>query len=256
VKSFFSRKNNAWRVLRRPERMLWLFDFDGTLAPIAKRPEQAVLPAKTKFLLRKLAQRYPRRVGVLSGRLLKHLKRKVGIPGLLYGGAHGFEVQGPHLRWAMPIPATRKRALQDLVRPWRRRLKEVPGLWMEDKKWTYCIHYGEVRSKDRAVTRRILERIGKETRAMGFKLQKGLQSVEIFSNAKWNKGQSVLWLKKRGRYTGVFYMGDDATDETVFRVLGPSDVGVRIGRSNASQADYYVKRQSQSVQLLQRILDL
>jgi trehalose-phosphatase len=256
VKYFFSRKNNARRVLRQPERMLWLFDFDGTLAPIAKRPEQAVLPANTKSLLRKLALRFPGRVGILSGRPLKHLKRKVGIPGILYGGVHGFEVQGPSLKWAFPIPSARKRHLKEIVRQWSRRLQEVPNLWMEDKKWTFCIHYGEVLPKNHAIAQRILEWICQEARAMRFTLQKGLKTIEIFSSAKWNKGRSALWLKKRSHRAGIFYMGDDSTDESVFRVLGPSDVGVRIGRSNSSRADYYLKRQSESVRLIQNIFNL
>jgi trehalose-6-phosphatase len=84
-------------------------------------------------------------------------------------------------------------------------------------------------------------------------VQEGLKAFEIFSDARWNKGQAALKLRRRYRARNIFYVGDDATDETVFRVLGRSDVGVHVGRG-PSQADYFMNRQSKITTLLQRIL--
>ena len=84
MKPLFSRWNDVRRVFKRPERALWIFDFDGTLVPIARHPEKVVLPMATRHLLKELAQRFPDRVGILSGRALKHLRRRVGIRKLIF----------------------------------------------------------------------------------------------------------------------------------------------------------------------------
>ena len=253
MKYLFSRQNDAMRVFRRPGRVLWLFDFDGTLCPIARRPEQVVLAPRTKRLLRILGNRFPGRFGVLSGRTLKTLRRSVGISNLLYAGVHGYEIQGPNGQTTFPDFSARMHRLQRFGKEWRRKLADIDGQWMENKKWSLCVHFGQVRRADQAAARRIVNDMRRDARRRGFGIQNGLQSVEILCSSKWNKGQGALWLKKRAQCSGIFYSGDDATDETVFRILKPTDLGVRVGRSESSRAQYYIKKQSESIQLLQRI---
>ena len=47
-------------------RLVVLLDYDGTLSPIAPRPEDAVLPAATRSTLQALAARWP--TAIISGR--------------------------------------------------------------------------------------------------------------------------------------------------------------------------------------------
>ena len=105
-------------------------------------------------------------------------------------------------------------------------------------------------SKMRAIIDDLCHRAG----AMGFKVQKGLKVIEFFSDARWNKGQAVRWLMRRLRAGRVFYAGDDVTDETVFRLLGRQDVGVRIGKKSHSRASYYVNGQKEAPAILERII--
>ncbi len=75
---------------RRPALFL---DYDGTLSPIAPRPELAILPEETRDLLRRLAARFP--VVILSGRGREDVAALVGLDGLAYAGSHGFDIAGP-----------------------------------------------------------------------------------------------------------------------------------------------------------------
>jgi trehalose-phosphatase len=256
VRYLFNRWDAARRALGRPETVLWLFDFDGTLAPIVKHPRDAIMRPGVRRLLRKLAQRFPGRVGVLSGRPLEQVRRKVGIPGLLYAGTQGFEIQGPRTRWTRLVSPRRIKQFKELISDLHRQLKGVRGLWIEDKKWTLCVHYRETRRDDRARVDSFLKTVRTSVRRAGFKTGEALQAMEIFSDTHWDKGQAAHWLTGRTRARRVFYAGDDATDESVFRVLRRSGVAVRIGRSATSHAAYYLKRQSESAKLLQRILNL
>jgi trehalose-6-phosphatase len=46
----------------------------------------------------------------------------------------------------------------------------------------------------------------------------------------------------KGKNDITIYLGDDITDEDVFRALGPRDISIRIGKSKSSYANYYIAR--------------
>ncbi|HEY9421471.1 MAG TPA: trehalose-phosphatase, partial [Thermoanaerobaculia bacterium] len=75
---------------RRPALFL---DYDGTLSPIAPRPEMATLPEPTREVLRRLAGEVP--VVIVSGRGREDVAALVGLDGLAYAGSHGFDIAGP-----------------------------------------------------------------------------------------------------------------------------------------------------------------
>jgi trehalose-phosphatase len=256
VKPLLGRWEDVRRVFHQPDKVLWIFDFDGTLASIARHPSMVVMPQGTRHLLRKLVKRFPDRVGILSGRPISKIRAKVGVHGLIYGGVHGFEIESRTIRWSYPLTTYRQQRLQRLASRIRRELAPIPGLWMEDKRWTLCLHYSEVKPKDRLRAKAILRGIHRRAQAAGFTVQEGLQSMEIFSDARWDKGQAIRWLKNRLHASGIFYAGDDTTDEAVFRTQGRSDVAVHVGRSGNSRAAYFVARRDVSPHLLQRILTL
>jgi trehalose 6-phosphate phosphatase len=92
-------------------RVLVVFDFDGTLAPIADRPEAARMTGRTRKLLARVARLYP--CAVISGRSRRDLLRRLRrIPVVAVAGSHGAEAHG----------AAESRP-HSLVRSWVRRLR-------------------------------------------------------------------------------------------------------------------------------------
>ena len=76
---------NVWPSVRarlfRNGRILLLFDYDGTLTPIAARPEDALLPEEARERLAALAA-HPRCIaGIVSGRSLDDLSVLADIDG-------------------------------------------------------------------------------------------------------------------------------------------------------------------------------
>src|SRR5688572_20757538 len=71
-----------------------LLDIDGTLAPIAPRPEQAKVPADTCKALEHLIDIPGAHVAVVTGRSVQDARRMVPLDGLGIIGNHGFEVLG------------------------------------------------------------------------------------------------------------------------------------------------------------------
>ena len=50
--------------------------------------------------------------------------------------------------------------------------------------------------------------------------------------------------------TGLFYIGDEETDETVFSLGGIVKMGVRVGRLDGSHAGFYLHDQTEVDELL------
>ena len=74
-----------------PERAAVLLDVDGTLAPIAARPEDAHVPEETRVELARLAARYAL-VACVSGRPRSEVERMVGVAKVAIVGEHGLEL--------------------------------------------------------------------------------------------------------------------------------------------------------------------
>jgi len=75
--------------------LVLLLDVDGTLAPIAPRPEDAEVPAATRRVLEALVARPGVHVVVVSGRSAADARRLVGVPGTWTIGNHGIETIVP-----------------------------------------------------------------------------------------------------------------------------------------------------------------
>ena len=58
-----------------------LLDYDGTLTPIVKHPDLAVIPPETKSVLERLSKRSDVFIAVVSGRGVENVKNMVGIDG-------------------------------------------------------------------------------------------------------------------------------------------------------------------------------
>ena len=80
--------------LARTERLLVALDFDGTLAPLVDRPEDARATDRSRAAIERLAAADDTRVAIVSGRALESLGEVASPPdGTLLSGSHGVELQ-------------------------------------------------------------------------------------------------------------------------------------------------------------------
>ena len=102
--------------IRTASHILLLSDYDGTLSPIASRPEEAILPPEVREQLYALTKKPAFRVGIISGRSLSEVKALVGIEGIYYAGNHGLEMEGPGLKFINPAAKATQAKLKDLAK--------------------------------------------------------------------------------------------------------------------------------------------
>jgi len=208
-------------------RTVVFLDYDGTLTPIVRRPEDAVLSEDMRACLRELAARGP--VAIVSGRDRAVVEALVGLPGLVYVGSHGFDVAGPpgsDLR--LEIAADYLPDLDAAESALRGRLAEVRGTLVERKHLTLAAHYRLVAAVHRAKVAEAVEAV----RAAHPRLRRdiGKAVFELRPDVEWDKGHAVQWLLDRVAPDGVgLYVGDDLTDETAFAALRGQGIGIAVG---------------------------
>ncbi|HET6243731.1 MAG: trehalose-phosphatase [Bacteroidetes bacterium] len=221
---------------------LLFLDFDGTLAPIVEFFEDAAMSEEMKELLERLASKY--QVAVISGRGLSDVKNRVGLNNIYYAGSHGFEISGPNGFYQEHELAHKIIPVFDVLIPeLNQKLKSIPGLKLERKKFTLAVHYRQVAQEKQQEVIDAVENALKKHREV--KAGKGKKVIEIRPNIDWDKGKAVSMLihkldHSKNEYLPV-YIGDDITDEDVFIILD-NGLGILVGEHGSqTYADYYLR---------------
>jgi trehalose 6-phosphate phosphatase len=226
-------------------RPLLAFDFDGTLAPIVPRPKDAAMRPRTRELLLELAHRYP--CAVISGRGREDVKKRVaGIPLVSVAGNHGMETGSAEDPAPPPLGRWKARLLKEVG--------EVPGLLIEDKGLTLAVHYRHV--EDKAGIQRALLRVARTL--PGAEIVEGKRVVNIVPENAPDKASALLRICREFRRSTAIYLGDDDNDEVVFALSSPKVrvLGIRVGKSDHSQAEAYLPGQRNMDRLLATLIAL
>lgn len=232
------------RVRAAPGLAIFL-DYDGTLATIARRPEEARLMPGVRPMLEMLAGIANATVAVISGRALEDLRSRVGASGLIYSGNHGLEISWRGGRFVHPGAAGRREGLVQLAREIESRCASCPGATVEFKGLTATVHFRRVTAEDRPRLCRLVRKVA-AAHGNGFVVRRGRCSLEIRPDVPWGKGEAVHFISTRLSVPGslAICVGDDRTDEDAFAAL-PDGITVRVGRWQASAARYSVRDAAQ-----------
>jgi trehalose 6-phosphate phosphatase len=228
------------RVVRAPYLLIFL-DFDGTLAPFVSEPVLAGLSPHMDRVLRSLAARPTVTVAIVSGRERADLQNRVGIPGLIYAGNHGLEINGRGFIFVEPMAAARAGAVKEIANQLAEELEEINGVFVEDKGLSVGIHYRQAAPEDfehiRQKVDTVLDRANDP-----FQLLNGERIHEIRPPVHWNKGNAVGWIRQQvARPASLsIYLGDDATDEDAFAVLA-KEITIKVGDPSNTAARYHLE---------------
>ncbi|HDK41660.1 MAG TPA: trehalose-phosphatase, partial [Nitrospirae bacterium] len=233
-----------------PRNRIFLFlDYDGTVTPIVKTPDKAVMSEEMRSLIIKLQQTVP--VAIISGRALNDLKQMVNIENMIYAGNHGAEIwDGTRLVKGKRASSSQK-AMKQIIHELRTSLSAISGVVIEDKGITASIHFRMVSERNTGRVLDIFWSIADKYKD-SFMVTTGKKVLEIRPRGIWNKGDAVKWICKNfGRKRIPVYVGDDTTDEDAFRAIKGKGIGICVGWN--PESDYYLKTQDEVKQLIKVI---
>ncbi len=247
-------------VRARGRAVVLFLDYDGTLAPIAGRPEDAELPTTTRALLDQLSRRHW--IAIISGRDLEDLRDRVGLPRVFYAGSHGFRLAGPggfteeydDAPRFLPALARAEAMLAEAI-------GRLPGIQLERKRYALAVHYRRAPADLVPEVRRAVEAAA--AALPGLRLTEGRKLFELRPAAPWGKGEAigrllaVLGLESDDVF--AIFVGDDLTDEEAFRFVQDRGLAIvvrgRTGRTNARYALADSREVDRFLRALARALD-
>jgi trehalose 6-phosphate synthase/phosphatase len=236
---------------------LILLDYDGTLAPFATLPQNAIPTPELINILERMGQDQQSVIALISGRSRADLEKWFGgIPNLWLAAEHGAVLRSP-------ISEDWEHSHFSTADGWKRRVYPIlehfvdrtPGSFIEEKEFSLVWHYrmadlefGEWLANDLVAN---LEHMLADSPLKAVKGQK-IVEVKLF----WaDKGQVYSrLLHTNHQFDFIMAAGDDATDEDLFCQLPETAWTIHIGR-NRSRAKYYLSNPEETVTLLTELLE-
>ncbi|MGD9904822.1 MAG: bifunctional alpha,alpha-trehalose-phosphate synthase (UDP-forming)/trehalose-phosphatase [Vicinamibacterales bacterium] len=238
---------------RRTRSLRLLVDYDGTLVPIARSPELAAPDADLLALLADLARTPGLDVDLVSGRLRSTVEDWFGHLPLSLWAEHGF--------WHRPRGDDRWHAAAQVAPTWHERIRPIldqftdstPGSHVETKTASLAWHFRRAQREFGARQAHELRMLlGDALSNQPFEVIEGRKVIEVRLRGV-SKALVAQRVHTEAAGSFVVAIGDDRTDEDLFRALPPESATIAVG-SRPSAARYRVADFREVRQLLRLLI--
>jgi trehalose 6-phosphate synthase/phosphatase len=239
---------------RQASRRVIFIDYDGTLVPFSRIPELGIPDAHTMLQLKLLAEDPKNSVVIISGRVKDFLEEWLGELNVFLIAEHGAFQKPPGETWECTIDSdqTWKEGISAVM---QRYLDRCNGSFIEDKVSSLAWHYrnspveiGPLRAKE--LTEELRTLLSHENK---LHVLEGYKVVEV-KRTGYDKGSAASKFISSTESDFIVAMGDDRTDEDIFRSLPSSAITIKIGLT-ASLAKYNLINQRDVARFLSRLIE-
>jgi trehalose 6-phosphate phosphatase len=191
-------------------------DVDGTLLDLAARPDHVVTPAGLVTTLARTERKLAGALALISGRAIDDVDHLFAPLRLRASGVHGAEI-----RLDPDAPATPTAAAelpQSLLAALRLAIEPFPGVFVEDKRFSFTVHYRLAPSAERPVRNLIKQLV--EPLPIAVDVMDAHYAIEIKSPC-FDKGRAIATFLSTSTFRGrtPIFVGDDTTDESGFALV-------------------------------------
>lgn len=239
--------------IKRARKVALFVDFDGTLVRIQRDPNRVKLARGVRLLLGRISKKGAV-VGIVSGRRLSDVQRRVGLKQIWYAGAHGLFLRDPSNRSIALVAPKQLEAIRKARRTLKWRLRNVPGVRLEPKGATVAVHYRGATKKSERAARDVVTEVLKEHRTLC--MLAGKKVLELLPDSRTDKWSAIQFILKRQQKDEVrrrraIFIGDDVTDERVFERLRGVTIAVR--KRQRTAARYYLRSPAEVRRFLETV---
>ena len=233
---------------------LLLLDYDGTLIPFASAPHLAKPTEKILSVLQRLSQDPKNEVVLISGRDRGTLTRWFGNLSINLVAEHGAWIKDKKSEWRIikELPTQWKSKIYPILERYTDRL---PGSFIEEKEfslvWHFRASYPELGT---TYAKELFAELTELTENEDLHILQGNKTVEV-RNKGITKGVAGKQFVEKGKYDYILAIGDDNTDEDLFKSLPKGAHTIKVGKA-PSHAELALPQISQVLQLLEQLVQI
>ncbi len=241
-------KHRLFMDYTKSKNRLILLDYDGTLTFFSENPDDARPDTEIKRILRSLMNDPKNTLVIASGRRRDTLDKWFNFDEIDLIAEHGVWVRNHGQKWEM---------IERLENKWKTQIKPIlevfvdrtPGSFIEEKEYSFVWHCRKADSKLALIrSGELKETLRNLTGNLNLGILEGSKVIEI-KNTGINKGRAALKWTKKKKWDFILAVGDDWTDEDIFKVLPKSAYSIRVGHG-VSEARYSIDDSSAVRKLL------
>jgi trehalose 6-phosphate synthase/phosphatase len=229
-----------------------LLDYDGTLAPFTKVPSLAAPDKRLLDFLQRLTEDDRNEVAIISGRDSDTLQKWLGHLNLTFVSEHGVFIKYKNKDWESQTSVSPE--WKEQIRPMLESyVTRCAGSLIEEKQNTLSWHYrnthpglGFVRSRE------LLNNLLQLTANTPVHVIDGNKVLEVRLTGV-DKGITALKLLNYFKPDFTICIGDDTTDEDMFKALEKHAYTIKIG-NDATAAKYNIPTQADVLPVLESIM--
>ena len=230
-------------------------DYDGTLVPFAESPRKSIPDDKLLELLEQLAEQPENEIVLITGRDRKTLDKWFRNLNISLVGEHGV--------WLKTKNSNSWEIIEPLQSDWKREIRptlelyvdRVPDSFIEEKEFSIAWHYRNVKTEGGELQAKELIAL---LTSISANIEIGVlheNKVIELKNVGINKGRAALRFLSKQNPQFILAIGDDSTDESLFRLLPQNAYSIKVG-IESSYARFNLTSQSEVVPLLKELLNV
>jgi trehalose 6-phosphate synthase/phosphatase len=248
-------KSELLQSYQKASNRLILLDYDGTLVSFSSLPDLAVPGDILTGLLNKLGTNNPNDVFLISGRSSKWLEKYFGATKIHLIAEHGAKVKWES-EWQLQFePQTEWKSFI------RKQMVIAEQLcrhsFIEEKEFSIVWHYRNAEvTQGEYIAADLISALKKTLNDSNLEVIPGNKIVEV-RTVGVNKGTAVKKIVEKRSYDFILAIGDDTTDEDMFKTLS-NEKGcftIKIGASKTC-AMFTLALPSMTISLLEEIVSL
>ncbi len=239
--------DHAYQISKK---RLLILDYDGTLAPFKRTPEEAIPTKEIMEVLETLAADKKNNVVISSGRDYKTLEKWFGKLPINMAAEHGaYYKEGGVWHNNVPAKQTWNNQIISILQAF---VDKTPRSRLEIKDTALVWHYRNVDGWLASLReQQLLETLIGPCSIENLQILCGNKVVEIKSPYH-NKGTETRRLLDQDNYDFILAMGDDTTDEDMFRQLPATAFSIKID-GMSEFARFNLKSQSKALPFLRKL---
>lgn len=236
------------RYQKAKSRAIFL-DYDGTLTSFKNNPQMAFPDEELHALISNLTADLANDVTIISGRDRDTLERWFAGHRVNLIVEHGVWSRYKQEDWTLlsPVNVEWKANLRPTIETF---VDRTPGSFIEEKNYSLVWHYRKAEPEQGILRANELK---DELRAMisniNLEIMEGNKVIEV-KNGGINKGTAAMRIVSANSYDFIMAIGDDWTDEYMFKELPESAYSIKVGMVNTA-AQYKIE----SVEMVRKFLN-